>query len=414
MNRDSRIVEIEMEKIVPNRFQPRKTFNDDISELAESIRAHGVLQPITVRPLGEKYEIVMGERRYRACEKLGMHKIPCMIVEMNDRETMEVALIENLQRQDLSPIEEALSYKRILEAGYITQDQLAQKLGKNQSTIANKLRLLSLDKEVQAALLKNEISERHARALLSVSDKEIQKKLLQKIVTEKMTVKKTEEEIRKVEKGMYEDRNKAQSVEIIDFDDNPFRDPTPEVQPAVPQNESVEQPAMVEELPIDSGDYMADTMVQSQSYANDFVDPTPNDEYDYKTNRVDLSASKNKSTIPTADIIDDFRDASHQVQIESNHGFDNNFNEESETVSLNNVEPDKIEMPEPVQDKTPEKVESFDDMIQKAPIGANNFEQVKAIIDKCQSDLNALGYKVSYEKFDFETMYQIIFKINKN
>ena len=106
MNRDSRIFEIEIEKIVPNRFQPRKTFNDDISELAESIRAHGVLQPITVRPLGEKYEIIMGERRYRACEKLGMRKIPCMIVEMNDREAMEVALIENLQRQDLSPIED--------------------------------------------------------------------------------------------------------------------------------------------------------------------------------------------------------------------------------------------------------------------------------------------------------------------
>ena len=409
MNRDSRIVEIEIEKIVPNRFQPRKTFNDDISELAESIRAHGVLQPITVRPLGEKYEIVMGERRYRACEKLGMHKIPCMIVEMNDREAMEVALIENLQRQDLSPIEEALSYKRILEAGYITQDQLAQKLGKNQSTIANKLRLLSLDRDVQAALLKNEISERHARALLSVSDKEIQKKLLQKIITEKMTVKKTEEEIRKVEKGMYEDKNKAQSVEIIDFDDNPFKDPTPEVQP-----QSVPQPVMEEE-PIDSGDYMADAMIQEQANANDFVDPTPNDDYDYETNRADLSISKNKSTIPTADIIDDFRDASHQVQIESNHGFDTNFNEEPvEEVQLNEVKPDTIEMEEPVREAAPAKVESFDDMIQKVPMGANDFSQVKAIIDKCQSELSALGYKVSYEKFDFETMYQIIFKINKN
>ena len=96
MNRDSRVIEIELEKLVPNRFQPRKVFEDDISELAESIRAHGVLQPITVRPLGEKYEIIMGERRYRACAKLGLPKIPAMIVEMNDREAMEVALIENL------------------------------------------------------------------------------------------------------------------------------------------------------------------------------------------------------------------------------------------------------------------------------------------------------------------------------
>ena len=132
MNRDSRIIEIELDKIVPNRFQPRKIFNEDVSELAESIREHGVLQPITLRPLGEKYEIIMGERRFRACEKLGLKRIPAMIVEMNDREAMEVALIENLQRQNLTPIEEALSYKRILDAGYVTQEQLAVKLVKTQ------------------------------------------------------------------------------------------------------------------------------------------------------------------------------------------------------------------------------------------------------------------------------------------
>ena len=395
MNRDSRIVEIEIEKIVPNRFQPRKTFNDDISELAESIRAHGVLQPITVRPLGEKYEIIMGERRYRACEKLGMRKIPCMIVEMNDREAMEVALIENLQRQDLSPIEEALSYKRILDAGYITQDQLAQRLGKNQSTIANKLRLLSLDREVQLALLHNEISERHARTLLRITDKEKQVGLLKRIISERMTVKKTEEEVRKVEMGMFDD-NKAQSIEIIDFDDNPFRDPIPE--PTIEEKPEVISEEVSEE-PID------EPVVEEISEpvpADNFVDPTPEDEYDYKTNKTAFTSSKNKSTIPSAGIVDDF--TGNQIKIESNHGFDNNPIEEE--ISLANVEPDQIEIDEPtIEEEKPVQIQ--------VPKG-NNFEQVKAAIERCQNELTSLGYKVSYEKFDFETMYQIIFKINKN
>ena len=404
MNRDSRIVEIEMEKIVPNRFQPRKTFSDDISELAESIRAHGVLQPITVRPLGEKYEIVMGERRYRACEKLGMHKIPCMVVEMNDRETMEVALIENLQRQDLSPIEEALSYKRILEAGYITQEQLAQRLGKTQSTIANKLRLLSLDREVQAALLKNEISERHARALLRVTDKNLQIELLKKIIAERMTVKKTEEEIRKAEKGMYDSKKDTQAIEIIDFDDNPFKDPIPE---------NVEQPLKNEEI-VNTGDVSPVEITQeSTDYSNatdELVDPTPEDDYDYKTNKVNLNVSKNKAVIPSIGIIDDFRNNNHQFHIESNHGFDSNFTEDvQDEVILDEVEPDQIDIEE-----LSKKEELFDELIQKVPTSANNFEQVKAVIEKCQKELAALGYKSSYEKFDFETMYQIILKINKN
>ena len=396
MNRDSRIVEIEIEKIVPNRFQPRKTFDEDISELAESIRAHGVLQPITVRPLGEKYEIIMGERRYRACEKLGMNKIPCMIVEMTDREAMEVALIENLQRQDLSPIEEALSYKRILEAGYITQDQLAQRLGKTQSTIANKLRLLSLDKEVQAALLKSAISERHARAMLSLSDKEMQKSLLKKIIEEKLTVKKTEEEIRKMEKGIYENKNNDQSVEIIDFDDNPFKDPTPEPQPVDNYKPEVPEP----------GDFAEKENVSSNPF-----DDAP--KKSVENNRVTISVPKNKASIPSMGIIDDFKD-NNQNLVESNHGFESNFvdeerpnePEEAEEIVLDDVKPDEIVAEEP-------KTETFDEMIQNGPTVANDFEQIKAVIEKCQNELKALGYKVEYEKFDFESMYQIILKIDK-
>ena len=377
MNRDSRIVEIEIEKIVPNRFQPRKTFNDDISELAESIRAHGVLQPITVRPLGEKFEIVMGERRYRACEKLGMHKIPCMIVEMNDRESMEVALIENLQRQNLSPIEEALSYKRILEAGYITQDQLAQKLGKTQSTIANKLRLLSLDREIQSALLEGSISERHARSLLRLENKEQQKKLLRRIIDEKLTVKKTDEEIKKMEIENYEKPKEEQSIEIIDFDDNPFRDPIP-----VPD------------------------------FKDEIFEKSINNDYNEPKLEVDLKKEsrnqKQKFNIPNMGIIDDFEKDETIPTMKTNHSFSSIIDDE-EKVELNDIEPDLIDFDEIPQNKN----ELFDDMVKNVNI-QKDFNQIKPIIEKCQSDLKALGYKVEFEKIDLETMYQVIFKINKN
>ena len=388
MNRDSRIIEINLEKIVPNRFQPRKTFNEDISELAESIRAHGVLQPITVRPLGEKFEIVMGERRYRACEKLGMQKIPCMVVEMNDREAMEVALIENLQRQDLNPIEEALSYKRILEAGYVTQEQLAQRIGKSQSTIANKLRLLSLDKEVQEALLKNEISERHARSLLRLENKELQKLLLKRIIAEKLTVKKTDEEIRKMEKSEIVNQKKDTLVEIIDFDDNPFRDPIPEF-----KNENISK-NIVEENIDEIPEFESISPVESDALKT----------VEFNNNSV-IKSEKPKPSVPSLGIIDDLEDGNKNIEIESNHGFNSNFEVQNE-VSLENIEPDELEFEElPEENKV-----SFDEMIENK---TDDFDQIKFVIEKCQKDLTALGYKVTLEKFDFETTYQLIFNINK-
>ena len=141
----NKIVELNLNDILPNRFQPRIQFNEEaIIGLSDSIREHGVLEPIIVRPIGDKYEIVAGERRYKACVLANLETIPARIVDMNDHDSVEIALIENVQRRDLTPIEEALSYNRILDMGYLTQEQLAQKLGKSQSTIANKKRLLNL------------------------------------------------------------------------------------------------------------------------------------------------------------------------------------------------------------------------------------------------------------------------------
>ena len=196
MEFEKRVVDLDVNDVLPNRFQPRIKFNEDsINELCESIKEHGVIQPIVVRAMGDKYEIIAGERRYKASLLAGKQTIPAVITELNDKDSAEVALIENVQRKDLTPIEEAISYKKILDMGYLTQDELATKLGKTQSTVANKLRLLNLDEEVQEAVLEEKISERHARSLLKLSNISEQRKMLNKIVENRLTVRKTDEEI---------------------------------------------------------------------------------------------------------------------------------------------------------------------------------------------------------------------------
>lgn len=199
---EKKVVELSIDEILPNRFQPRIKFDDSaIFELSESIKSHGVFQPIIVRPIGDKYEIIAGERRYKASVLANKKTIPAIIMDLNDNDTVEIALIENVQRANLTPIEEAISYKKILDMGYMNQEQLAQKLGKTQSTIANKLRLLNLDEDVQEALLENKISERHARSILKLKDYSQQKTILQKIIKERLTVRKTDEEIDKMING---------------------------------------------------------------------------------------------------------------------------------------------------------------------------------------------------------------------
>ena len=195
----SRVIDLDLNDVLPNRFQPRIKFSEDsIIELSESIKEHGVIQPIVVRPIGDKYEIIAGERRYKASVLAGKEKIPAIITDLNDKDSAEVALIENVQRRDLSAIEEAISYKKILDMGYLTQEQLAVKLGKSQSTVANKIRLLNLCDEVQEALMEDKISERHARSMLKLPTAEMQRKMLEKVINERLTVRKTDEEIDKM------------------------------------------------------------------------------------------------------------------------------------------------------------------------------------------------------------------------
>lgn len=183
--------------IVPNRYQPRTVFVDErIEELSLTIRTHGIIQPIVVRQFEEnKYEIIAGERRWRAVQKLGWDTIPAIVKDFNDAETASVALIENLQREELSAIEEAIAYSKLLELHNLTQEALAQRLGKGQSTVANKLRLLKLPAEIQDALLQKRITERHARALIPLKLQEKQVALLEEILEKQLNVKQTEERV---------------------------------------------------------------------------------------------------------------------------------------------------------------------------------------------------------------------------
>lgn len=191
--------QLEVRLIRPSPYQPRSIFDDDrLNELCKTIRTHGVIQPVVVRRIQDQYELIAGERRLRAVKKLGMERIPAIVREMSDMDAASVSLIENLQREGLTALEEAEAYHQLIEIHGLTQEGLAKRLGKGQSTVANKLRLLHLPKEVQDAVLDRSITERHARALLGLKEKELQLKLLNEILQKGLNVKQTEERVQRL------------------------------------------------------------------------------------------------------------------------------------------------------------------------------------------------------------------------
>lgn len=190
---------ISIDAIVPNLYQPRKYFKEEaIDELAQSIKSYGIIQPVSLRKIGEeKYEIVAGERRFRAAKKLGLEEVPAIIIDISDKDSAAIALLENLQREDLNFLEEAEAYNNLIKQHNYTQEQLAELIGKKQSTIANKLRILKLDKKIRDKVLENNLTERHARALLKLPNNELQNKVLKVIIKKGLNVKATEELINK-------------------------------------------------------------------------------------------------------------------------------------------------------------------------------------------------------------------------
>jgi len=193
------IQEIDIKKIVANDKQPRRDFDESkLDELADSMKHHGVLQPVILRKKGNTYELVAGERRWRAAAKAGIKKIPAIIKELSDADVMEIALIENLQREDLNPMEEALAYKSLMDDFGLTQEELSKRVGKSRSQIANTVRLLNLNKEIQDLVSQDKLTAGHARALLSIQDSKERLLLANKINQEALSVRQTEQLVKKI------------------------------------------------------------------------------------------------------------------------------------------------------------------------------------------------------------------------
>ena len=244
-NNENKVVYLRLDDIIPNRFQPREVFDETgLEELADSIREHGVIQPIIVRQMGDKYELIAGERRSKATAMAGLTTIPAIIRNMDDKESAKVSLLENLQRKNLSAIEEARTYKRILELDNMTQDDLAKTMGKSQPLIANKLRLLSLTDEVQEALLNDQISERHARSLLNLTNGNEQIEMLQRIIMQRMTVRELDNEIKKLiasKQMTLELDEEEQKPVLIEEDVNSLLTPINDIErPTIEGNNNIE------------------------------------------------------------------------------------------------------------------------------------------------------------------------------
>lgn len=198
--REEGVQELHISNIHPNPNQPRRHFEESaLQELADSIRQHGVLEPLIVRPVDGSYEIVVGERRWRACQIAGVTVVPVLIRELSEREAMELALVENLQREDLNPMEEAEAYQRLLDEFGLTQEEVARRVGKERSTVANRLRLLGLRGRAREALVKGEITAGHAKALLSLNSELQRDSVVRRIMEEDLSVRQTEELVKRLQ-----------------------------------------------------------------------------------------------------------------------------------------------------------------------------------------------------------------------
>ena len=400
MNREPLIQNVNIDYIIPNRFQPRLTFDEkSLNELASSIKEHGIIQPLVLRRLGDKYEIIAGERRYKAAQLAGLTEVPAIISNIDDNKSAEIALVENVQRRNLNSLEEAKSYKKILDKEGLTQDELAKKIGVSQSTIANKLRLLNLTSEAQDALMNDKISERHARSLLSVSDPEKQKALLNKVISERLTVRQLDDEIKK--------------------ESNPASESALNHVPSYDELGDVGTP--VEESPVTN---------ESENIFN-----SSNNRFNFEPAKEDKPETLN---LMAEEPVNESKEEKVQEEVQPSPGFNlfnfsNNTPEypslEDEVTNMNMEPMDRLEEFNPFNSSTISKdvpLENLDVPLEevkkeeekpvespKKKILENNLDSVKEAYNDFVNELKEAGYNVSSEDFDFEDLYQMIIKIEK-
>ena len=375
MNTEENIKQILIEDIIPNRFQPRLAFDEEgLKELSESIKQHGVIQPLVLRRLGNKYEIIAGERRYKASVMAGLKTVPAIISNIDDNKSAEIALVENIQRRNLTSIEEAKSYKNLLDRGYLTQSQLAEKMGVSQSTIANKLRLLNLSDEVQEALLKEKISERHARSLLSLT-KEEQNEWLKKIIAKRMTVRQLDLELKKM-KG-------DKTVDIPQINE-------PEVNNEITLNEENKEEE-IKEVPKENK--------VPNKFFNFLEDEVTNMNMNLEDNEEQVFNNLNNNDI---EVLDMNEDSNVKPLLFSDEVSDNSIEEIPENDDEDIVDPiDSISILEPDYEEK-----------KKEEVGLDLKTAINDIRDLV-SKLENNGFNINTDEIDLEDLYQITINIEK-
>lgn len=416
------VVQLYLDDIIPNRFQPREIFDERaLKELAVSIREHGVIQPIIVRSVANgKYEIIAGERRYKASALAGLTKIPAIIRNLDDKESSKVALLENLQRKNLNPIEEARTYQKILEIDQMTQEELAKTMGKSQSAVANKLRLLSLPDAIQNALLKEQISERHARALINVPDTKKQKDLLKKIIDNKMSVRAVEEEIKKL---YPKDTKNGNDVPLMPQDQvasaSAFVNSNPLIPTAeLPQDESnfgkvTIAPPEGEEMP--TGKFINYGEIGKEKDEESTIQNIPNsitsiDVNTLRNNTNDINSGNNGSSLDNLLNIggqSSFITPAEKIVKTDTFDKQNKSKDYFSTADLSALN---------IPQETSNIVPINNGMIPISNVAEENYtiEQATEKIRELVNDLKEHGVNINTDEMNFEKSYQIIIKLYKD
>ncbi|MDD6878818.1 MAG: ParB/RepB/Spo0J family partition protein [bacterium] len=403
-NVDNEIKYLYLDDIIPNRFQPRENFDEQaLKELAVSIKEHGVIQPIIVRQIGEKYEIIAGERRYKASTLAGLTKIPAIVRNLDDKETSKVALLENLQRRDLTAIEEARTYQKILELDALTQEELAKTMGKSQSAVSNKLRLLSLTDEVQDALLHEQISERHARSLLNITDPIKQVELLNKVITSRMTVRELDQEI----KGMNASNNN-ENVNISTISNNLFNDQL--------HNNDLNEPSNVTSFinePVLSNSLNSNNNIIGN--INEPIISSEISESNQQSNKINEEEIIGGSGLLAGMTVGEtILQPKSESNSQNNINLENNLYKNFDLPSVPVQESDTIEE----LDQNSSNISPLFNSINQKDIDQRNnsnndtkntVNEIKSSIDK----LKQSGKKIDVEEFDFDDFYQIVVRIDK-
>ena len=411
---ENAILNVSIDLIIPNRFQPRLVFDEKaLNELADSIKEHGIIEPIIVRQLNDKYEIIAGERRYKAACLAGLTKVPVIVRNLSDYKSAQVAVIENVQRRNLNPMEEAKSYKRILDQGLKTQEELAKEIGVSQSTIANKLRLLSLAEPVKQALSENKISERHARALLKLSSLDKQEEMLNKVINERLTVKDLDNEISKLTSPISpnlsfkipEVPNISDSLDLfnVKFPEEPLSDQDSKFVPPVveskedqPITESKIEPVPKEET-IEVNPDPEIKEIQETEAEQVPTKPQP----DNSTNIFDIPTigKEPKPDYPSLEDLQTNMDLGIESDILVPEQPEEPISEEKEEPKLEVTEP--IVVPEtPVEPPKPRII-------------PKDLNSVKKAISDLNKEIKDAGFNIEFEDYDFSDLYQAIIKINK-